>query len=261
MGPVISVNHGMGMPSMSILLHEITKLLYHAKATNVVFIRIGTCGGIGCPPGLSLFLLLPLSCVCAQRSNTKDKRSDSPTNRLIDGSNKGTVVLTTEGVDAKMRSSYKMVMLGKTRKFETTLDAGLIEEGLAAAAEEPRIPCTSGRTYGADDFYEGQGRLDGALLDYTREERDAWMAQLKDANVKNIEMEAPCFAAFCHRAKIPAMICCAALLNRLVGDQVTSTPEQLGAYTDRALDLAIRVIQRRLSRSDSSSSSSSSSSS
>lgn len=51
-GPVISVNHGMGMPSMSILLHEVSKLLYFGKARkDVIFIRVGTSGGLGINPG------------------------------------------------------------------------------------------------------------------------------------------------------------------------------------------------------------------
>lgn len=37
----------MGIPSVSILLHEVIKLMYHAKVKDPVFIRIGTCGGIG----------------------------------------------------------------------------------------------------------------------------------------------------------------------------------------------------------------------
>jgi len=37
----------MGIPSVSILLHEVIKLMYHAKVRDPIFIRIGTCGGIG----------------------------------------------------------------------------------------------------------------------------------------------------------------------------------------------------------------------
>lgn len=43
--------HGMGVPSLVILLHEIIKLMYHAKVKDPIFIRIGTCGGIGIEPG------------------------------------------------------------------------------------------------------------------------------------------------------------------------------------------------------------------
>jgi uridine phosphorylase len=50
-GPVISVNHGMGCPSMSILLHELIKLVNYAGCKDVTFFRIGTSGGIGVEPG------------------------------------------------------------------------------------------------------------------------------------------------------------------------------------------------------------------
>jgi len=43
--------HGMGIPSVSILLHEIIKLMYHARVKDPVFFRIGTCGGIGIEGG------------------------------------------------------------------------------------------------------------------------------------------------------------------------------------------------------------------
>lgn len=50
-GPVLSVSHGMGVPSLSILLHELIKLMWHAKVQDPIFFRIGTCGGIGLEPG------------------------------------------------------------------------------------------------------------------------------------------------------------------------------------------------------------------
>ena len=50
-GPVLSISHGMGIPSAGILLHEVIKLMYHAGVKDPVFIRLGTCGGIGLPPG------------------------------------------------------------------------------------------------------------------------------------------------------------------------------------------------------------------
>lgn len=47
----ILLQHGMGVPSVSILLHEVIKLMYHAKVKNPIFFRIGTCGGIGIEGG------------------------------------------------------------------------------------------------------------------------------------------------------------------------------------------------------------------
>lgn len=68
---MLSISHGMGVPSVGILLHEMIKLMYHAKCKDPVFIRIGTCGGIG-----------------------------------VEG---GTVVITEEAVDGLLRNSFETV--------------------------------------------------------------------------------------------------------------------------------------------------------
>ena len=47
----LSFQHGMGIPSLSIVFHEILKLLHHAGATDVKFFRLGTSGGLGLEPG------------------------------------------------------------------------------------------------------------------------------------------------------------------------------------------------------------------
>ena len=44
---VLMLQHGMGIPSISIMLHELIKLLHHARCTDVTIFRIGTSGGIG----------------------------------------------------------------------------------------------------------------------------------------------------------------------------------------------------------------------
>ncbi|KAF7708442.1 hypothetical protein HF521_017499 [Silurus meridionalis] len=75
-GPVLSVSHGIGVPSTAILLHELIKLLYHAHCTDVTMVRIGTSGGIGLQPG--------------------------------------TVVVTKEAVDATFLPRFEQVVLGKT---------------------------------------------------------------------------------------------------------------------------------------------------
>jgi uridine phosphorylase len=63
----------MGVPSIGILLHEIIKLMYHAKCKDPIFMRLGTCGGIG-----------------------------------IEG---GTVVVSDGAVDGQLRNTYEMVSL------------------------------------------------------------------------------------------------------------------------------------------------------
>src|SRR3989344_4002443 len=52
-GPLLSISHGMGIGSIRIAIHVITKLLFYAGndtrgiLDNVEYIRIGTSGGIG----------------------------------------------------------------------------------------------------------------------------------------------------------------------------------------------------------------------
>ena len=41
----------MGIPSVGILLHEVIKLMFHARVRDPIFFRIGTCGGIGLEGG------------------------------------------------------------------------------------------------------------------------------------------------------------------------------------------------------------------
>lgn len=52
-GPVLSISHGIGGPSISVMLHEVTKLLRYAGVApeNMRYIRIGTSGGLGFPGG------------------------------------------------------------------------------------------------------------------------------------------------------------------------------------------------------------------
>mmetsp|Transcript_9678 Transcript_9678/g.13573 ORF Transcript_9678/g.13573 Transcript_9678/m.13573 type:complete len:351 (-) Transcript_9678:27-1079(-) len=213
-GPVISVNHGMGMPSMSILLHEITKLLFHAQATDVTFIRIGTSGGLGLPGG--------------------------------------TVVVAKAAVDSgTFEPMYKHRIMGKEHLFPSHLDERLAEAALACAKGDgtdafPEIPCVIGNTLGTDDFYEGQGRCDGSICDYTEADKMEWLQRAYDAGVRNIEMESTLFACFCLRQKIPAMLVNTVLLNRLNGDQVTASPEELSSYSKNSQEVALRFIVSRL---------------
>lgn len=50
-GPVLCASHGVGSSTFSVVLHELLKLVRYAKCKDVVFLRIGTCGGVGVEPG------------------------------------------------------------------------------------------------------------------------------------------------------------------------------------------------------------------
>lgn len=207
-GPVISVSHGMGMGSISICVNEIAKLLEYAgcKQGEVKFIRIGTSGGVG-----------------------------------VEG---GDVVIADEALNAKLEPQFVKVVLGKERAYPTTLDKDLSVD-LMTCRED--INAVFGKTIGTNDFYEEQARLDGALdPGYTEEEKMEFIKEAYEKGGRNFEMESPEFASFCLRAGIPAAIVCCALLNRLNGDQVDATPEQLAQYSDNAQQVVINYIRKKL---------------
>lgn len=43
--------HGIGVPSFTVVFHELVKLMHHANVKDPIFFRIGTSGGIGVEPG------------------------------------------------------------------------------------------------------------------------------------------------------------------------------------------------------------------
>jgi len=201
-GPVVSVSHGMGMPSISILMHEITKLMYYAGAGDPDFIRIGTSGGLGVEPG--------------------------------------TVVLTDEALNGNIEPYYELSILGKTVRYPTRLDAEL---NRALLSTRGNLSVITGKTVGVNCFYEEQARLDGALYPgYSQEEKMAFIHRIYKMGVRNFEMEIPQFASFCMRAGLRGAGVCVALLDRLKGDQVTPTPEELAEFSDRAQQVVVNYI-------------------
>ena len=60
--------------------------------------------------------------------------------------------------------------------------------------------------------------------------------------VLNMEMEANVFLSFCNRLKIPGAVVCCSIVNRLKGDQITSTKEFLKAIERYPLAMILQVI-------------------
>lgn len=102
------------------MLIEILKLIHHAKAKDVTFIRLGTSGGVGVDPG--------------------------------------TVVVTSEAMNGGLESNYVQYIAGEKVIRPTVLDEQLSQELLAIAQEEA-IPAVRGKTLCANDFYEGHSSL------------------------------------------------------------------------------------------------------
>lgn len=207
-GPILTLNHGMGMPSLSIALHEVVKLLFYAGASNVEFIRLGTCGGVGVPAG--------------------------------------TLCITRRGYTQKVEPYYPVTSLGKTSNFSSEACSELSLK-LVQTAQDLGLNCRIGNTIGTDDFYEAQGRLDGSFCSIEEADKLAWLKELSvDHDIINFEMEAPLFLAFCRRAGIPSAIMCCAMLNRFEGDQINTPKEILCKFIDNVLEVAIAYVKRRI---------------
>uniref|UniRef100_A0A6P4FE71 uridine phosphorylase n=1 Tax=Drosophila rhopaloa TaxID=1041015 RepID=A0A6P4FE71_DRORH len=207
-GPVLCVSHGMGTPSVSILMHEMIKLMYHAKCKDPVFIRIGTCGGVG-----------------------------------VDG---GTVIITEDALDGQLRNSHEFTILGETIHRPAKLDKKLARELKSLSSADDPYDTIIGKTLCTNDFYEGQGRLDGAFCEFSENDKMAYLEKLRENGVVNIEMESTIFAALTHHAGIKAAVVCVALLNRLNGDQVNAPKEVMHEWQQRPQILVSRYIRKVL---------------
>lgn len=209
-GPVLSVNHGIGCPSISILLHELIKLVHYAKCKDVTFFRLGTCGGVGVSPG--------------------------------------TLVVTSEAVDGLLRPEYRIISLGKELVRDTKCDQNLVKDLVDLGNGQENVKqVVCGKTMCCHDFYEGQGRVDGAFCEYSMEDKMDFLKKCHQEGVRNIEMESLCFTGLLNHANIKAAVVCVSLVNRLNGDQV-SLPHELNVeYQERPFKLIGEYIKNRLS--------------
>lgn len=209
-GPVLSVSHGMGIPSIGIMLHELIKMLYHARCSNITIIRIGTSGGIGLEPG--------------------------------------SVVITQQAVDECFKPEFEQIVLGKRVTRNTNLDGQLVQELMQCSSDLNEFPTVVGNTMCTLDFYEGQGRLDGALCSYTEKDKQAYLRAAHAAGVRNIEMESSVFATMCSACGLKAAVVCVTLLDRLQGDQINTPHNVLVEYQQRPQRLVGHFIKKSLGR-------------
>lgn len=88
------------------------------------------------------------------------------------------------GIRATEIVTYKIpflqTILGKTVYRPAKLDKQLVKELKALAQPDDGFPTIEGKTMCANDFYEGQGRLDGAFCEYGEEEKMEYLRKLAD---------------------------------------------------------------------------------
>lgn len=121
----------MGGPSISILLNELAKLLKYAKA-DAIWIRMGTCGGIDVAPG--------------------------------------TLCISSQSLNGALEPYHQTIVLGEKIQRPAIFDPEVATQ-MSQVCKTMGLTSTIGKTMCCDDFYEGQGRLDGAICEYSLEEK------------------------------------------------------------------------------------------
>lgn len=117
-GPALILNHGMGFGSLSIAMHEVIKILHYSKATDVSFLRLGTCGGVGQLPG--------------------------------------TICITQKGYTELIQDFLPIASCGKVINTKTDASPEFNDE-IIAMCEKLGNNYRVGNTVATNCFYEGQG--------------------------------------------------------------------------------------------------------
>jgi len=204
---VLFCSHGMGSPSFSILLHEITKLLNFVGAKAFTYMRVGTCGGIGVPAGK--------------------------------------IVSTIQAYNGSLEPFYEVHAFGKKYRRPCVFSKAVSDA--IVHANRSKYEIFQGGTSGTDTFYEGQGRLDGAIAEHDSSQRTAFLKRAKSKGILNFEMEACMFGAFTNHLGIPAANLCATIINREEGDAIRLSVEEMKKAEADVIDAALNFISSSIS--------------
>lgn len=104
----------------------------------------------------------------------------------------------------------------------------------------------SGATLTADDFYEEQGRTNGAICEHSLEDRAKLLQTAQSRGVINIEMESSHLAAICHKIGISFGVICVALFNRLDGDQLELSPKHHELFERRLFSINLQLVLHKM---------------
>jgi uridine phosphorylase len=198
---VLFVSHGMGMPSASIAIQELMRMVYFLKDGNleemdkVFWTRVGTSGGVGLEAG--------------------------------------TIVVSIEGVMADLQP-YRLFVGKKEYYFDGKFPEKIADD-IIVSNKSRKIKLEKGKTIAANEFFMEQMRLDGAIRLVEESWKFDWLEWIHKHGVKNIEMEGAMLAGFMNHWGFSkfAMICCT-LIDRMKGDQVTSTEKQLHSFSENS---------------------------
>lgn len=169
-GCVLCVNHGVGYSSVTIVLHEIVKLLHYARVRDPIIFRIGTSGGIDLPAG--------------------------------------TVVIAEKVCNDYFEEVFEFPVLAKRVQMAAILDRNLAAELKRLSSEKcPDIPVVNGKTMSQEHFYESVASVKASICHCDDDVvREGYFDLLRRNNVLNADMEAVAVAAITNRLGIKAAV-------------------------------------------------------
>ena len=77
---------------------------------------------------------------------------------------------------------------------------------MSIGRQKQNYPVVKGKTVCANDFYEGQGRLDGFFCEYNQQDKTEFLKKCQQHGVVNFEMESLCFAGMLSHANMRCKI-------------------------------------------------------
>jgi uridine phosphorylase len=116
---------------------------------------------------------------------------------------------------------------------------GEVVSALVAAAERLGYDYHAGITMSADSFYAGQGRP--GFEGFEAAGSDELVAELRDANVKNIEMEASAILTVANVYGLRAGAVCSVYANRVTGEFRTEGESRAAETASLAVTLLARM--------------------
>ncbi|CDW53693.1 Uridine phosphorylase 2 [Trichuris trichiura] len=130
-------------------------------------------------------------------------------------------------------------------QYDSSLDEDLVKQ-LCQICKLMDIDYTTGVTMESNDFYEEEGRLDGGLCAYKKEEQKSYLDKLYNQGVKNMQMGSSCFAAFCKRLNAKAAIVNVCLADRFEEDKYPLSAVKLELYEMMPCEVVVQLMRRQL---------------
>lgn len=250
LGPCLLSNHGMGAASMSIAIHELFLMCQQAEVINLVTVlRFGTC------EYLVRALAKPSRPSMIERHSNFTFDNDQKTCHSGGGIGvpAGTVCISDRALDPLFQDFIELKICMQLVKRPCVIDMKTVRTLEKLCREQPNFEelgqyeIRTGATIGSNDFYEEQGRTNGAICEHTLEDKMRFLEGARKLGVINMEMEANHLAAMCHKLNVSFAIIDVALTNRLVNDKVELTSEQFALFERRLFWLNSVFIKHKLS--------------